>query len=105
MPTLLRNYCKCDHCNCTFPRRPSRSTKHKFCSNYCKDSFHKENLTERQKEIIALVAEGLENKEIMQKLFISSGTLSTHLSNIFYKTQTNSCRQLICWYYKKAVQN
>jgi len=40
-------------------------------------------LTPRQREIIALVAEGLSNQEIGERLGISEGTVKQHLQRIF----------------------
>ncbi|MDX2160259.1 MAG: response regulator transcription factor [bacterium] len=39
-------------------------------------------LTEREREVVQLVAEGANNREIAQRLFISEGTVKTHISNI-----------------------
>ncbi|TVR94289.1 MAG: DNA-binding response regulator, partial [Spirochaetaceae bacterium] len=44
-----------------------------------------EELSEREKEVLQLAGEGLSNDDIGQKLFISSGTVKWHLSNIFGK--------------------
>jgi DNA-binding NarL/FixJ family response regulator len=48
-------------------------------------SRSKDGLSSREKEVVALVASGLRNKEIAEKLFISEQTVKTHLSNIFQK--------------------
>ena len=47
-------------------------------------------LSEREREILRLVAEGLTNREIAQKLSISHNTVKVHLSNIFGKTGVSS---------------
>jgi DNA-binding CsgD family transcriptional regulator/N-acetylneuraminic acid mutarotase len=47
-------------------------------------------LTEREKEILRLVATGTSNKDIAQQLFISSNTVKVHLRNIFAKIGVGS---------------
>ncbi|MGQ9516577.1 MAG: response regulator [Anaerolineae bacterium] len=42
-------------------------------------------LTEQEKEIIRLIAQGLTNKEIARKLFLSPNTVKFHISNIMRK--------------------
>lgn len=42
-----------------------------------------ELLTDRQKELLALLAKGLSNKEIAEKLFISENTVKYHIKNIY----------------------
>jgi len=44
-------------------------------------------LTGREKEVLGLVAEGLSNKEIAKKLFLSEKTVKNHLNNIFKKIE------------------
>jgi DNA-binding CsgD family transcriptional regulator len=43
------------------------------------------SLTPTEREVVTLVAEGLTNPEIAARLFISRGTVKTHLSHIFAK--------------------
>ena len=45
-----------------------------------------EDLTEREKEICSLMAEGLSNKQIARKLYISEGTVKNYISAIYDKT-------------------
>jgi len=55
-------------------------------SNTSMEEFHsRENLTQRQKEILRLIAEGNSTKEIAEKLFISVKTVETHRANIMRK--------------------
>ncbi|MBJ7899898.1 MAG: response regulator [Cyanobacteria bacterium RI_101] len=42
-------------------------------------------LTEREREILQLVVDGLSNAEIAQKLYITVGTVKTHVRNILHK--------------------
>lgn len=47
-------------------------------------------LTAREREVLSLVAEGLTNKEIGQRLFISERTIGVHVSHIFDKLQVRT---------------
>ncbi len=48
------------------------------------------NLTKREMEIIELISQGLSNKEIASKLYISTNTVRTHIDNIFNKLNVDS---------------
>ena len=43
------------------------------------------NLTEREKQVLALIAEGLNNTEIAKKLDVSINTTKAHVCNILQK--------------------
>jgi DNA-binding NarL/FixJ family response regulator len=45
-----------------------------------------DGLTHREVEILALIAQGLTNPEIAQRLFLSNHTVKTHINRIFAKT-------------------
>jgi DNA-binding CsgD family transcriptional regulator len=47
-------------------------------------------LTDREREVLAAVAEGLTNREIGQKLFISERTVGVHVGHIFDKLQVRT---------------
>ncbi|MFI7521316.1 helix-turn-helix transcriptional regulator [Micromonospora globbae] len=47
-------------------------------------------LTAREREVLAAVAEGLTNREIGQRLFISERTIGVHVSHIFDKLQVRT---------------
>ena len=46
-------------------------------------------LTQREHEILGLIAQGLSNREIGEKLFVSENTVKTHSSRLFEKMQVN----------------
>lgn len=52
-------------------------------------------LTEREREVLALIAQGVSNKEIAEKLVISMKTVSNHITNIFGKLQVADRAQAI----------
>jgi two-component system, NarL family, nitrate/nitrite response regulator NarL len=52
-------------------------------------------LTEREREILKLIAKEYSNKQMADKLFISERTVETHRKNIFRKTNTNTLVGLI----------
>lgn len=52
-------------------------------------------LSERELEVLTLVAQGLSNQEIADKLFLSAGTVKRHMSNIYQKLDVHSRTQAI----------
>jgi DNA-binding NarL/FixJ family response regulator len=54
-------------------------------------------LSERELEIIELVATGLTNSEIANQLMISKRTVDNHVSNVFAKTGAKNRIALINW--------
>ena len=59
-------------------------------SNMITKADNMEPLSEREKEIIVCLAQGMSNKEIANQLFISVNTVITHRRNIFRKLQIHS---------------
>lgn len=51
-----------------------------------KNVFNKYEFTDREKDIIEAISEGLSNKEISSKLFISEGTVRNYITGILDKT-------------------
>ncbi|MFM1653571.1 protein kinase domain-containing protein [Brevibacillus sp. B_LB10_24] len=47
-------------------------------------------LTEREREVLLLLAEGLSNSEVAEALFLATETVKIHLKKIFYKLQVNN---------------
>jgi LuxR family maltose regulon positive regulatory protein len=48
-----------------------------------------EPLSEREMEVLRLIATGLTNREIAQKLFIAVGTVKRHINNIYGKLEVH----------------
>ncbi len=55
----------------------------------------KNNLTQRESEILTLIKKGYSNKEISNELFISVNTVKTHINNIFKKEKVAKRDNLI----------
>ena len=62
-----------------------------------------EELTERELEVIRLVAKGLSNQTIGQQLFISDKTVKTHISNILSKLNLEDRTQLAIYAIKNGL--
>jgi two-component system nitrate/nitrite response regulator NarL len=60
-------------------------------------------LTQRESEIVALVSQGLKNKQIADKLFISHITVRHHLTSVFQKIGITSRLELIVYAYNQGL--
>ena len=71
-----------------------------YLSEEASNTLRKENgtnivLTRREKEVLELIADGMTNAEIAQKLFISVTTVDTHRKNLLAKFETKNTAALI----------
>jgi len=57
-------------------------------------------LTDKEFDIVKLVADGLNNKEIAEKMFFGEGTVRNYISTILEKLELRDRTQLACFYYK-----
>ena len=56
-----------------------------------------DSLTDKERAVISLIAEGLKNKQISQRLFISESTVTHHLSSIFAKLDVTDRLELLIY--------
>ncbi len=54
-----------------------------------------DSLTTREREVLSLIAEGLSNQEISERLFISPRTVDTHRTNIMQKLDIHDAARLV----------
>ena len=68
-----------------------------------KQSVDIECLTTREREVLALIADGLINTEIAQALFVSEATVKSHISHIFSKLQLRDRAAAIVFAYDQGI--
>ena len=61
------------------------------------------SLTDREREVVNLVGEGLKNKQIAAKLFISETTVTHHLSSVFSKLAVSDRLELIIYAFRHGL--
>lgn len=59
------------------------------------------NITERERQLMGLVGQGLSNKEIAEKLFMSEGTIRNNISILLDKLELRDRTQLAIFYIRK----
>jgi DNA-binding NarL/FixJ family response regulator len=62
-----------------------------------------EELTERERQVVALVGEGLNNDEIAQRLYLSPATAKTHVSRAMVKLHLRDRAQLVVLAYESGL--
>ena len=70
------------------------------CAENAPGGEMRSGLTERESAIVELVAEGLDNKEIAARLYLSEGTVRNHISAILQKLDLKNRTQLVVRYYR-----
>ena len=69
-------------------------------SDPVKRSIEDFDITEREFDVIKLLAEGMNNKEIAQTLYLSEGTVRNYVSNLLEKLYLRDRSQIVAFYYK-----
>jgi len=62
-----------------------------------------ESLTDREREVISLIGEGLKNKQVGERLFISETTVTHHLSSVFSKLEVSDRLELIIYAFRHGL--
>jgi DNA-binding NarL/FixJ family response regulator len=62
-----------------------------------------DGLTRREVEVLALIAEGLSNKEIAARLYLGEATVKTHVNRIFAKTGSRDRAQAVAYAHRHKL--
>jgi two-component system nitrate/nitrite response regulator NarL len=60
-------------------------------------------LTQRERQVVVLIGEGLKNKQIAERLFLSDTTIQHHLSSIFAKLGVTDRLELVIYAYRQGL--
>ncbi|MDH6111283.1 DNA-binding NarL/FixJ family response regulator [Kitasatospora sp. MAP12-15] len=62
-----------------------------------------DGLTDREREVLVLIAEGLSNAEIAERLYLGLATVKTHINRIFAKTGARDRAQAVRYAYRSGI--
>jgi DNA-binding NarL/FixJ family response regulator len=60
-------------------------------------------LTERETEVVTLMAQGLSNREIASRLFVTEATVKTHVNNVFTKLDVSDRASAVAWAFRTGL--
>ncbi|HEX4429576.1 MAG TPA: response regulator transcription factor [Frankiaceae bacterium] len=62
-----------------------------------------EGLTPREVDVVRLVADGLSNKQVARRLFVSEATVKTHLNHVLAKLDVEGRPGLVAWAWRHGL--
>ncbi|XVS67234.1 response regulator [Actinosynnema sp. CA-299493] len=62
-----------------------------------------DGITEREQEVLLLIARGFSNAEIMAELYLSAGTVKTHVGRLLHKLRARDRAQLVIAAYESGL--
>ncbi|MHB1593070.1 MAG: response regulator [Streptosporangiaceae bacterium] len=62
-----------------------------------------DGLTEREAEVLGLIAQGCSNAEIARRLFVTEATVKTHVNHIFAKTMSRDRAQSVAYAHRHGL--
>jgi DNA-binding NarL/FixJ family response regulator len=65
--------------------------------------YNRSILTAREREVLMLICQGMKNKVIAEKLFISETTVRHHLTSMFEKLKVNNRLELVVHAFKEKL--
>lgn len=72
-------------------------------AEYKRKELEKYNFSEKEIQIIKYIAEGLSNKEISEKIYLSEGTIKNNITNILSKLSLRDRTQIAIFAFKNGI--